>query len=113
MKRKMWVVVVISVILVFSGWLVATQLQKQTTLAENRHHIFCEKLVKGMNKHEVLTVLRESGEFEYGQPIGGNILRFLGTLLIELSSGRPRFILCLHLANTPMPMWRGFLSEAR
>lgn len=78
MKRKMWVVFVISAILVFSGWLVAAQLQKQATLAENRHHIFCEKLVKGMNKHEVLTVLRESGEFEYGTADWGEYSEIVG-----------------------------------
>ena len=78
MKSKMWIVVVISAILVFSGWLVAMQLQKKATLAENRYHIFCEKLVKGMNKHEVLTVLKEAGEFEYGTADWGEYSEIFG-----------------------------------
>lgn len=37
-----------------------------TGWAQREHYIFCERLVPGMTKEEVLTVLNEFGEINYG-----------------------------------------------
>ena len=68
---KKWIVIIVGAILLLLGWFAIVQLRKQETLAENRYHIFCEKLVKGMSTQEVLNILSEFGEFEYGTAAWG------------------------------------------
>lgn len=65
MRKRIWILPVCMLVIIM-GYLLHTLISQ----TQREHYIFCERLIPGMSKDEVLSTLQMFGEVEHG----GNIV---------------------------------------